>query len=127
LVFPELLSRRVGNRYFNLSSCAFGVRREKAGTARVAFWRQLRHWDVFTFEASFAGSTLGDMRGQHFHPCHYEDMGARFAETIRELARFRRDQHAQQLQHMHAEQARVLSSANDPASGAPVVSALPST
>jgi hypothetical protein len=73
-VFPALLARRpeVGGRYFHLPSCAWSVRKEKAGTARVVFWRALRSWDVFTFEASFAGASVGPLKGQHFQPTHYE-------------------------------------------------------
>lgn len=92
-VLPELLARRadVGGRFFNLAACAFHVRKEKAGTARVAFWRALRTSDVFTFEASFAGGTIGDLKGVHFQPTTYEEMGARFADTIRELSQVRRE------------------------------------
>ena len=107
-VFPELLARRhdVGNRYFNQSSCAYHIRKSKAGTARVVFWRSLRCWDIFTFEASFAGSTLGDMKGQHFHTSNYEDMGAKFVETIRDFVKVRKEKYISTQQMMWNENAK---------------------
>jgi len=93
LAFPELLSRRIGNRYFSLPSCSFSVRSSKSGTGRVVFWRLLRCPDVFTFEASFAGASTGELKGCHFTTKDYEQAGAAFAETIKELVRVRKEKY----------------------------------
>eukprot|EP00466_Bigelowiella_natans_P019973 jgi/Bigna1/35118/e_gw1.8.156.1 len=80
-IFPMMLSNRAPD-LFQFSDCKFSVLKRKKGSARVVFWRELRIWNSYTMEASFCGSNMGPLKGQHYTTRDFERMGKAFCQTI---------------------------------------------
>ncbi|XP_023271224.1 cytosolic carboxypeptidase 2-like [Seriola lalandi dorsalis] len=58
-VFPLMMSKNASNK-FSFKSCKFRVQKSKEGTGRIAMWK-LGIRNSYTMEATFGGSTLGQM------------------------------------------------------------------
>jgi hypothetical protein len=79
-VFPWLLADRAPH-LFSLQKSTFGVKKSKAGSARVAVFRDTGITSSYTMEASFCGADIGNMDAVHFNTSHYEEMGACFGKA----------------------------------------------
>ena len=82
-LFPKLLASRVDT--FTLPDCSWRVQREKRNCARVAMWRDACLPASYTIEASFSGPDAGALRGVHFTPRMFEDVGHAFCLALLDL------------------------------------------
>jgi hypothetical protein len=82
-LFPKLLASRVDT--FVLPDCSWRVQREKKNCARVAVWRDACLPASYTIEASFSGPDAGAMKGVHFTPRMFEDVGHAFCLALLDL------------------------------------------
>jgi murein tripeptide amidase MpaA len=80
-VFPKMLSLN-GPSYFHYKECRFNVKANKESTGRVNTWRELGLLNAFTLEATFCGSTLGELRHSQFNCRDFERMGEILCDTI---------------------------------------------
>lgn len=63
-VFPLILSKL--NPLFSFEDSRFGVQKDKAGTARVALFNELKTENcIYTMESTFCGADFGDAKGFH--------------------------------------------------------------
>jgi hypothetical protein len=80
-LFPMLLARRAPHMFLYEES-TFHVDKSKAGSARVVVWQATRLPACYTLEMSFFGSDFGALKGVHYNPQHYAQMGAAFALAV---------------------------------------------
>ncbi len=80
-VFPFLLSKL--NQNFNFSQCAFKMSNDKLGTARINLFKELNQFhNIFTIEASFAGSSKGPRENSHFNTSTLINIGRDICLTL---------------------------------------------
>ncbi|PAA63465.1 hypothetical protein BOX15_Mlig033678g1 [Macrostomum lignano] len=79
-VFPAMLSKNSPEK-FCYEYCKFKMQKSKEGTGRIVMYN-LGVRNSFTMEATFCGSTLSRLKGQHFNCRHLEAMGAHFCDTL---------------------------------------------
>ncbi|XP_013406856.1 cytosolic carboxypeptidase 2 isoform X3 [Lingula anatina] len=79
-VFPVMLSKNASDK-FSYEYCKFKVQKSKEGTGRIVIWN-MGIMNSYTMEATFAGSTLGKMKGYHFSTADFEAMGYHFCDTL---------------------------------------------
>ena len=71
------------SKYFDFTSCRFGVQKSKESTARVSVYKELGDCpNIFTLESTFAGVDQGDLKGLHMNTSMFEDMGRDLCRTI---------------------------------------------
>jgi hypothetical protein len=80
-IFPFMLSKL--SPYFSFESSRFGVQKDKASTARVALFKELKTADnVFTIESSFAGMDFGNSKGNHLTTSMLGSVGRDLCRTL---------------------------------------------
>jgi len=79
--FASLLSKH--SESFSLRLCRWKVKRNRAGTARQSFWRELEMVNSYTLEASFCTSAKGK---RLWNTTDMETMGADFCLAVEELS-----------------------------------------
>lgn len=80
-VFPKMLSLN-GPSHFYYRDCKFNVKANKESTGRVNTWRELGLLNAFTLEATFCGSTIGELRHTQFNCRDFEHIGEILCDTI---------------------------------------------
>ena len=79
-LFPFIMSKICEPFWYRY--CKFRVQRHKESTARVAMWKNLPIFNVFTLEASFWGASIGTLRDMHFRSKDYHYMGHKLCQAI---------------------------------------------
>ena len=85
-LFPLFLQQK--NRHFRYSDCKFQLEKEKEGTGRVVFFREMGVINSYTLETSFFGCGV-----EYFTPKELENLGRDFCTTMLALTtpkRFKR-------------------------------------
>ena len=80
-VFPKVLSDACGDR-FRFASCKFKVQSSKESTARVVCYQELGVQNSYTLEATFAGSTVGELAGMHLDAHDLLEVGRSFCLSL---------------------------------------------
>ena len=69
-------------KIFSFTMSSFKVQKSKENTMRVVCWREFGLINSFTLEVSFGGPSEGANAWDHFGIKDFENMGAKFVETI---------------------------------------------
>ncbi|KRX79333.1 Cytosolic carboxypeptidase 1 [Trichinella sp. T6] len=78
--FPEILDET--STAFELKYCAFTIKKNKEGSARVAIWRDTGISRAYTLEASYAGFDTGGYKGHQITTRDLIEMGEQFVESL---------------------------------------------